>query len=391
MKLLDKPHKTPIDIVNRILEIMNICGTCCCFITDNFLKYLLEVVKLPSERSRTLLYQLLEKRIYPELGCYSILPREKIVCLICRNRFLEDNHKSSSSHNFIASSVVNNELIQINFQSNLSCINTAHPLIKDHTFSELWHLRKPTLNLDSFRDLLLSDDFRVIQSVTSHLLKCASKMTKCHRHTILFEVFFPMFLLSKTQFSCEKDDISVFRILSSLSIFSSLLNNFAFAQQFIDQKGLDHVLDLISVPIFTSNCCLVLEKAITITVLTPEVEIDKIPSLIILKKAVDASSTIFLEYFDESKEILDSHNSNVSLNFKREIPVKKKEEIKECKKIDILESVSTFWRTYANLTLCSPILRKYFSQKSFSTDCLKLLKAALFSLADNSNLGKKQI
>ncbi|KAK6635986.1 hypothetical protein RUM43_009638 [Polyplax serrata] len=357
LNLLSNIDEMPVELINHTLKIMIFCGTCCCFTKNNILEYIIAVIKLPYHKSRVLAFQLLEGTLYPELGFYSAA-KGKSTCLVCCKQS-------------------NSRWTQDNVSNNLSeeCFNSGHV-----SFTDGYCLGQSILNLNLFKELLFSNDIRTVQGVTCHLLKSAPKMTQEGKYIVLFNIFLPVFLSEKMKFFCEKGSLSAFLLLSSLTIFSSLLNNFEFAQGFIRQKGLDVVLDLISVHRFTANCCSVLEKTILVSVLNSDSNVSNIPSVVTLRNAADAANCDFLHYFDAQESV-----AQIDLG---DAKMKQQMTISQRKGIDVVENVFIFWRTYANLVLGNPVLRKYFSGQKFLSDCNKILKTALLSLANKEMKGK---
>lgn len=366
---------------------MTMCGTCCCFPTKDLIQSLAEIIKLPSQKSRALVFQLLENTIYAELGAYATQNQSKITCVICFK------HESDDLKDAIDENIQKRYMAK-DFQSEEASTKSEKSYTSyqsDGSLLEGYNAIKSWLKLELFRELILSSDFRIVHGVTCHLLKCAPKMNKYAKFTILFKIFFPTFLTSKAQFLNDNDEVSIFRILSSLSIFSSLLSNTQLAEQFISQTGLNHVLDLISIQAFSKHCCLVLEKTINIGVLSQEPDLTNNSALLMLRRAVDNSMSSFFEIFNMKRKskLLDLPNVSSAMGVKRKMTVEHKEERDEKKAMDALQSVSTFWRTYANLALCSPVLRKFFSDEVFLTDCNDLLKISLTTMTKGPPIGKK--
>lgn len=392
VRLLKSPEKIPPEILNRTMKVMTLCGTCCCFPTKNLIQSLVEIIKLQSQKSRALAFQLLENTIYAELGAYSMQNNSKITCVICYKNDLDDM-KEDSSHRMSAidENVQKRFLAKESDRASTKSEKSYTSYQSDGSLLEGYNAGKSWLKLELFRELLQSTDFRIVHGVTCHLLKCAPKMNKYAKFTILFKIFFPTFLTSKTQFLNENDDVSIFRILSSLSIFSSLLNNTQLAEQFISQRGLNHVLDLISIPTFSKHCCLVLEKTINIGVVSEDAELGDVSALTMLRKAVDSAMNTFFDIFNMQRKNKALEMGNVAMGIKRKVAVENKEEKdeKDVKKaMEALQSVCIFWRTYANLALCSPVLRKYFSDEVFITDCNDLLKISLTAMTKGTTIGK---
>ncbi|KAL0267522.1 UNVERIFIED_CONTAM: hypothetical protein PYX00_009770 [Menopon gallinae] len=376
--LLKIRDKLTTDILNKTLKVMNHCGTCCCFTSKNLFQYLTEIIQNHSQKSRILVYRLLENTIYPEMGYYTSQNKTRIACGICFKNDFEDIHddprRTSTVEDYLSKRAKDLQSDKVSIQSEKS-----HQ--SDSSVLDSLTGGKILLNLDLFHELLLSKDFRIVHGVTSHLLKCAPKMSQKAKRTILFNIFYPTFLTSKAHYMSENDEVSIFRILSSLSVFSSLLGDNSFAEQFINLKGLNHILELIPIPVFSKNCCSVLEKTIVIALLSPEGDSS---SFEVLRDAVDDANKLFFKFYGSENELAVDISKVPSAMGVKKRPSGEKTECKNVKKIDVLQQVCTFWKTYANLTLFSPLVRKFFSDKYVLEDCENILQISLKSLTSSS-------
>lgn len=373
--LLKVRDKLTTEVLNKTLKVMNYCGTCCCFTSKNLFQYLTEIIQNHTKKTRFLVYHLLENTIYPEMGFYTSQNKTRIACGLCFKNDFEDMHDDARKSSTVDYLSKRGKDIQSDRGSIQSENQSDNSVLDNLTGSHI------LLNLDLFHELLLSKDFRVVHGVTSHLLKCAPKMSQKAKRTILFNIFYPTFLTSKAHYMLENDEVSIFRILSSLSVFSSLLGDTSFAEQFINLHGLTHVLELIPIPVFSKNCCSVLEKTIVIALLSPEGDSS---SFDVLRSAVDDANKLFYKFYGDEKDIaVDISKVPSAMGVKRR-PSGEKTECKNVKKIDVLQQVCTFWKTYANLTLFSPLVRKFFSDECVLEDCENILQISLKSLTSSS-------
>lgn len=374
MKLLKKNRQVPPDVINRILKTMIFCGTCCCFVSISFFHYLSEIIKHGSQKSRILVLQLLENTVYSDLGCFLPEYKENFNCENCLISTQENDGKFTASRSEILQPPLT---MKFHSGQSVSVIEKSTTCYNYNQLPENFCPRNHAVQIDIFQELLLSEDFRVVQAVTYHLLRCVPRMTVNFKHYISFNILFPIFLTSKNQYFLKKDKASVFLVMSCLSLYSRLLNDFTFAHRFVQEKGLNHTLDLISIPTFTRNCCSVVEKTVVITVSSSEIDIYSTPSLHTLKNAVDAANAMFMKRFTAIEVGKETDDCILLSSSKEGTPTSNKKDESGKEIINILESVSTFWKTYSNLILYRSILRKYFSQENFFMDCKKNLEIAL--------------
>jgi hypothetical protein len=198
-----------------------------------------------------------------------------------------------------------------------------------------------------------------------------------------------------------------------------------FAEEFVMRyNGLSHILELISLPSFSKLCCSILEVTSIVEIWKLECEngdtvgdVGKLPSLCMLQEAVQsATSRILLSLVGNSnsvrvpqetksepncpeavENVLDvnrttEQNEIISVNGEDKETVHDNfcneigDECKMCNTFDkqkgesymqLLATVCVFWRTCANLVLCSPQYRQHLSQNPLAYDGFKLLQILL--------------
>ncbi|GLH06434.1 Neurobeachin [Gryllus bimaculatus] len=309
MVLVRLLNSNNLQIESRVIKVMMMCGTCCCFPVRSLIAPLLEIVKKNGSQCRHLVFALLERTIYSELGAIATADN-KISCVICYKSTLIS--KSISTDYSAEESFEAGQKGRIAKEYQVSSkLGDADKLSLVTSF-EVPSARNPWSCLELFQDLLQSSDIKLCHDITSHLLKVSPRCTPHVKQELLFNVFYPTFCVAKTQFLLTDDDVSKFNVLSCLSIFSSLLGSITFADYFISQGGLNHILDLISLPVFSKLCCSVLEMIAIVEIWKLESEakvhngseshvcdLKQLPSLNMLQNAMEASSRRLLVIFDK--------------------------------------------------------------------------------------------
>jgi hypothetical protein len=409
---------------------MTLCGTCCCFPTRSIIGPLIDLFKNGSSgKVRSLGFVLLERRIYLELGAIS-KQECTVSCVFCSgnitSKSLQAPMSEHSAEELLYETVARNKN---GHRSPDGKSSSTTDLKKADTESET--VSKSSWEcLELYRELVQSSDTKLSHAITSHLLKVAPRCTAPVKHRLLFNIFYPVFIAAKTCWfdsSSSGDNVSnaKFNILSCLSAFSCILSgNVMFAEEFVMRyNGLSHILELISLPSFSKLCCSILEVTSIVEIWKLECEsgdtvgdVGKLPSLCMLEEAVQtATSRILLALVGnnnparvpqgtesepncpeavenelhinrtvERNEIsVNEEDKEISLNdLSHEIG----DECKMCNTFDkqngerymqLLATVCVFWRTCANLVLCSPQYRQHLSQNPLAYDGFKLLQILL--------------
>ncbi|XP_068085277.1 lysosomal-trafficking regulator [Anabrus simplex] len=423
-----------VDIESRVIKVMMMCGTCCCFPARNLMTTLVEVLKRGGSHCRTQIFTLLEKRIYSELGAV-VTQDSKITCIICNKN--TDNAKLTIPEEIWYETAPKRNITK-DFQSGRNTPKSDSEKLTSISSLENGGVRNSWSCFELYHDLLQSSDVKLCHSLTSHLLKVSPRCTASVKYELLFKVFYPTFCAAKIQFLSQGDDVSKFTVLSCLSIFSSLLGSITFAEQFISQDGLNHILDLISLTPFSKLCCSVLEMAAIIEMWKLECDakylglpvndklldsLKKLPSLCMLQDAVGTSTRLILSILDKyssdkkrSNLIMPSDigelttedpiemNDNtiisstpiegdMNMNVKAEtneiqvqrieageeefssgdkVPAKERESYRQ-----LLANVCVFWRSCANLAVYSPQYRQHLACEPVSKDGYRLMSTAL--------------
>jgi hypothetical protein len=421
---------------------MTLCGTCCCFPTRSIIGPLIDLFKNGSSgKVRALGFILLERTIYLELGAIS-KQESTVSCVFCSGNIMSKSLQSTTSENSANESLYDTVARSNNDHCSPDRKSSSSADIKK-TDTELETVSKSSWEcLELYRDLVQSSDTKLSHAITSHLLKLAPRCTPPVKHRLLFNIFYPVFIASKKcwlESSGSNDNLSnaKFNILSCLSAFSCILSgNVTFAEEFVMRyNGLSHILELISLPSFSKLCCSILEVTSIVEIWKLECEsgdtesdVGKLPSLCMLQEAVQsATSRILLALVGSDmpvrvpqetrselncpeavESMLDIHktaeqNEIIAVNEEdknNELDNPSNEiedECNMCNTLDkqngesymhLLATVCVFWRTCANLVLCSPQYRQHLSQNPLAYDGYKLLQILLDRVTSKQQPGK---
>ncbi|CAK1549285.1 unnamed protein product [Leptosia nina] len=361
---------------NKILHVMLKCGVCCCF-SPSFLMENIVRLMLTHNSVAALCLRLLEHTVYGDLGASVLVPKvtDQLPCSICEQS--DDNRDLGRKY----------------------CAHGVSPMERKSVWSFLIHYNS-LLQLDNHNS--------VLHATVSHLLKVTPKCRMEMKYELLFSVIYPNFIVSKHRYTIRLEESAYFITVSSLNIFASLLNTVSFAEQFIQKGGLSYVLELISLPEFSSQCCAILEIAIIVEIyklmkenaeLTYFREMNTLASVQMLFKSLsevtDKCYDVFktrtpLEKFEElcdiskEKEALmltcrDTRKTSAPIAIKSMFTDVKAEEVDFT---EILKNVWTFWNSCAGLCLHSPMFREFTASEPVFAESYILLKLLLYTLCN---------
>ncbi|XP_069691772.1 lysosomal-trafficking regulator isoform X2 [Periplaneta americana] len=365
-----------INIRPHVLRTLTLCGTCCCFPARSVIGPLIDLFKNGSNgKVRALGFALLERTIYSELGAIS-QHESTVSCVFCSGNFAP---KSVLTSEYSAEESLF-ENVWKKTERRLSETDMEKTDEAETPARSSWEC------LELYRDLVQSPDTKLSHTTTSHLLKVAPRCTPAIKHRLLFKVFYPTFITAKTCWfnpssSSEEMSNAKFNILSCLSAFSSILSgNVMFVEEFVTQyEGLNHILELISLPAFSKLCCSILEVTAIVEIWKLEYEngdvdddVGKLPSLCMLQGAVQSATTRVLSLLGVAISEDDELEQTVCDEEDEETTVHDSES-----HMQLLATVCVFWRTCANLVLYSPQYRKHLAQNPLARDGLKLLQVLL--------------
>nr|CAD7400993.1 unnamed protein product [Timema cristinae] len=423
-------------VETRVLKVMTMCGTCCCFPMQNLISTLVNVLKRSGSKCRVLTFNLLERTIYSELGAF-ITPRNKLSCVICGKNSSANAAvvKYLESSEYSVSDSLYEKAMKRNSNDRTSKTSSER-LVEFGGSRSIWSC------MELYKELVQSSNLKLCHAVVSHLLKVFSpRCTPPVKWEIIFNVFYPTFLSVKCEYLSTKSDLSKFTVLSCLSLFTSALGTVSFAEHFISLGGLRHISQLILLPPFSKLCCCILEITSVIeiskldhesgceTVSDSSMKVGSLPSVFMLHQAMKLSSrklldvletgTLTEEEVDVNRNTAEFKYEGVSTLPKNECSADKmmafsntetdtecfssdelssssctnligvKDEIADTSSVsqspggtkqhflDLLLNVSVFWRACSNLAVYNPRYRAHVLRESLWEDARNLLMVTL--------------
>ncbi|XP_059485723.1 lysosomal-trafficking regulator isoform X2 [Neocloeon triangulifer] len=354
------------EVEMRALKVMTHCGSCCCQPPRALLLPMLELVSRNNFKLSSVALGLLEKVLYSELGSSAGISTS---CSICGSKMLQlllspaGFSTDNSSTSTLQESAVS--LLEESTMSNWSC-------------------------LESYRDLLESQDLQICFIIIEHLFKVIPNTSNVVKRELLFKVFFPTFLSQKNKYLEDPDDeVGQFLLTCCLSVFSSQLCNVAFAEEFINRGGLDNILELITIPTFSKLCCSILEVTIIIELWRntnePSEDRGNLSSLDMLQTSLENSTGILINSLQkislkqqkrdrfmhgsiESDSGCPTETTDSSEAQGNDIPTPNRKQF-----LQQISSAAIFWRSCASLTACSPEFRYHLANHELATQATKLL------------------
>ncbi|XP_054259566.1 lysosomal-trafficking regulator isoform X2 [Macrosteles quadrilineatus] len=348
------------DIVIRTLQLMTSCGTCCCFPALFLLKKIIRLLSCTDQRIRNCGLILLERTFYKQMGAFE----ESTNCELCaRESYVEyfDESSKCSSSDFQSSPVAP---VPEGKQPKWSCLSL-------------------------FKDLLLSSDSKLTFLVGSHLLRIIPSCKLAVKQEILFSVFYPVFLKARERFSEYHSEIDKFLIITCLSVFTNLLRRARIVEQFIDQKATAHIMEMLQDKDAMKLCCSIIE----IVIITQIWKSEQKPSEnndakdSFLKSSVNVTEFDFLleEIRWSSTKCLSMHRDDLE----KEADVED-DSITCCDDTlrfssthcyqqygQLLVSLTSLWKTLANLSLYSPQVRQSIHERTTTVLAHSLLVTVL--------------
>lgn len=218
----------------KLLRVMLAAGVCCCFSPSFLMESVVRLV-LSRPGAAAPCLRLLERTVYGELGAGILVPRvsDQLPCSICEQS--DDTRDLGRKY----------------------CPHGVSPIERRSVWSFLIHYNS-LLQLDNHSD--------VLHATVAHLLRVTPKCRTEMKYELLFSVVYPTFIVAKHRYTMKLEESAYFLTVSCLNIFTSLLNTVPFAEQFIQKGGLSYVLELVSLPEFSNQCCAILEIAIVVEI-----------------------------------------------------------------------------------------------------------------------------
>nr|XP_018917180.1 PREDICTED: lysosomal-trafficking regulator [Bemisia tabaci] len=212
VKLLNEKMNS--ELFSYILQVLKMCGTCCCFNISHLLGKFLNILSL-DPRCIDLALKVLEEKMFYDLGVIEGISQ----CKVCFGKVASPTNTDSLS----------------------SFVN--------------------------YKKLFLSAEPKIAKPVAIHLLKLVPFFIKSIQRILLIEVFYPSFVETKS--ACSLSDLQKAEksiMANCLSAFIHLINYGQLHDEFMQLGGLKHLEDLITIHDFTKLCALILETIIVVKV-----------------------------------------------------------------------------------------------------------------------------
>ncbi|XP_063626824.1 lysosomal-trafficking regulator [Cydia splendana] len=384
--LTDEEVSAQAPLRHKLLRVMLNSGVCCCFSPGLLMENIVRLM-LTHDSVASKCLQVLEHTVYGDLGASVLIPKvtDQLPCSICEP---SDDKRLAKKH----------------------CLYSVSPVDRKSIWSFLIHYNS-LLQLDNHNN--------VLHATVSHLLRVTPKCRLEMKHELLFSVIYPTFIVAKHRYIIRMEDSAYFLTVSCLNIFSSLLNTVSFADQFIQKGGLSYVLELVSLPEFSNQCCSILEIAITVEIFklikentntTYYRDMSSLASIQMLFKSLSETTQRCFKIYrlklpeEKFNELSDVAEEKKQLSFKE-----KRRDSSQTRKVSIsmpkaiktnfaagenvieesiddyleaLKSAWTFWKSCAALCLYSPVFRQYVVDEDVFLDSFALLRVLLYFVSN---------
>lgn len=210
MSLLKESHLFASELQVRLIGIITVAGTCCCFPPKTLVSNVIACLRKRDSSTYAPAVAFLERTLFKELGACSMT-------------------------------------------------DTCNTCDKPTNYS--WDF------LELYIDLLCPDNPKLCYVVMAHLLKVTPGSRFHVREQLLFKVFYPTFLRAKARYLTDKGNVTArFLLQSCMSVISSLIVNLKMCEKFMETNGLHEILSLIADAALTRNIYVLLEVTVTVEI-----------------------------------------------------------------------------------------------------------------------------
>lgn len=208
--LLKQSHLFVSELRVRLIKIITINGTCCCFPPKILVSSIVAFLKKHDDSTYAPAVTFLERTLFKELGAYLATN----TCDICDR-------------------------------------STNYP----------WNF------LEMYVNLLNPSDSKLCYVVMAHLLKITPNSRFHVREQLLLKVFYPTFLYAKAYYMTHSDNQTAkFLLQSCISVITCLIVNAQMCEKFMVVNGLHEILDLMSDTAFVRSIYALLEVTVIIEI-----------------------------------------------------------------------------------------------------------------------------
>lgn len=308
------------DLQVRLIKVMTIVGTCCCFSSKLLLTSVISLLKKGNAQIYIPAVTLIEKTVFGELGGY---PHGEETCTSC------------------------------------SSLNLTS-----------WEF------LECYVDILNLDNIKLCRIAMKHLLKVTPNSTFAVKQELFFRVFYPTFLKMKALTDVKKADAATqkFMIQSCLTAITNLIVNPAIFKKFIELDGLTEVLSLLSNEIFIKNVFSLLENSVIMEVKSIECSDENAKEQMFLDRPV---TKVLFEFLKKETENL----LNLLQDFPENENSQSVQE--NLKSRTVFHKASGVWKAAAGVALCSPRFRLEFENHEIFENTILLAETLVtFAASD---------
>ncbi|XP_016837232.1 lysosomal-trafficking regulator isoform X2 [Nasonia vitripennis] len=326
--LLKESHAFSPELQLRLIKVMTMTGTCCCFPPKFLLASVICFLKKANCQAYSPVVSLLERTVFKELGGY---PNAEDTCNSC------------------------------------SALN-----IYSWDFLEL------------YVEVLNPENNKLCHAMMRHLLKVTPHSIFAVKQELLFRVFYPTFLKAKSMFEANKAEFSVLKFLiqSCLSAISSLIVNPAMFQKFMELGGLKEALSLLSNQAFVKSVYALLEISVIMEI--KNVECNEENNDDGAKNARPAAKALFDFMEKETNAIMNLLEKVADENENSQ------NDEESLKQKSAFHQASGVWRAAAGVVLCSPQFRPELVNHPIFDELILLAKALAISIATDKFNGKNK-
>jgi hypothetical protein len=317
--LLKESHSFSSELQIRLIKVMTMAGTCCCFPPKYLLASIISFLKKGNGQTYYAAAALIERTIFKELGGY---PCTQDTCNSC------------------------------------SALNIYS-----------WDF------LDFYVEVLNPEDTKLCHVIIRHLLKITPNSTATVKQELLFRVFYPLFIKAKAMFESNKAEFTTLKFLiqSCLSAITSLIINSSMFQKFIELDGLEKVLNLLPNQAFVKSVYALLEISVIMEIKSLElnesnkeegINVNR-PAAIALFNFLEKETSTLLKIL---RNLADHDETSQGIE-------------ESLKQRSAFHQASGVWRAAAGVLLCSPKFRSELKNNPIFDNSIVLAESLAISIA----------
>lgn len=309
----------------RLIKVMTVVGSCCCFSPKLLLANLVSLLKKGNSQIYVPVVALIERTVFGELGGY---PHTEQSCNSC------------------------------------SSLNLTS-----------WEF------LECYTDILNLDNVKLSRIIVKHLLKVTPNSAFGVKQELFFRVFYPTFLKIKSLENVKKADVATqkFIIQSCLMAVTNLVVNASMFKKFIESDGLDQVLSLLPNQAYIKNVYALLENSVIMEIKSIECKDENAKEEIFTDRPV--TTVLFDSLKRETKKLTEILNDLPDYENGQSVE-------ENLKSRTAFHEASGVWRAAAGVALCSLKFRSEFVKHEVSEDAMALAETLIVLIASDKVKGE---